>query len=81
MESQRRALEEIATRRRGRKEGVIVILDEGDEEAGPSNPVRHGDPGQGCSKDGGGASDNDDDGDDGDDNDGDYTTFYKLLGM
>lgn len=77
MERQRRALEEIAARRRGREEGGVVILDDSDEETpGPSNPVRHGDPGQGCSKDGGGVQDGGDD-DDG----GDYTNFYRLLGM
>ncbi|KAE8779539.1 Cysteine-rich receptor-like protein kinase 10 [Hordeum vulgare] len=77
MERQRRALEEIAARRCGREEGGVVILDESDEEASmPSNPVRHGDPGQGCSKDGGGAGDN---GNGNDDNY--YTNFYKLLGM
>ncbi|KAI5010891.1 hypothetical protein ZWY2020_013028 [Hordeum vulgare] len=55
MEHQHRALEETVARGRGREEGGGVILDDGDEEApGPSNPVRHGDPGQGCSKDGGG---------------------------
>ncbi|KAI4975343.1 hypothetical protein ZWY2020_048950 [Hordeum vulgare] len=77
MESQRRALEEIAARCRVREEGGVVILDDNDEDTlGPSNPVRHSDPGQGCSKDGGGAQD-----DDGDDDDDDYTNFYKLLGM
>ncbi|KAE8783807.1 SEC12-like protein 2 [Hordeum vulgare] len=76
MERQRRTLEEIAARRRGREEGGVVILDDNNEEApGPSNPVRHGDPGQGGSKDGGGVQD--DNGEDG----GDYTNFYKLLDM
>ncbi|KAE8813501.1 Cysteine-rich receptor-like protein kinase 10 [Hordeum vulgare] len=71
MKRQRRTLEEIAARHRGREEGGLVILDDSDEEAsGPSNPVRHGDPGQACSKDGGGAGGN-----------GDDITFYKLLGM
>ncbi|KAE8800915.1 Cysteine-rich receptor-like protein kinase 10 [Hordeum vulgare] len=51
-ERQRRALEEIAARRRGRKEGSLVILDDSDKEASvPSNNVRHSDTGQGCSKD------------------------------
>ena len=46
MARQCRALEEIAAWRRGREEGDIIILDDSDEEApGPSNPVRHGDPG------------------------------------
>ncbi|KAE8800654.1 Cysteine-rich receptor-like protein kinase 10 [Hordeum vulgare] len=68
-----RALEELAARRCGREDDGVVILDDNDEEAsGPSNPVRHSDPGQGCSKVGGGAQD-----DDG----SDYTNFYKLLGM
>ncbi|KAE8802283.1 Cysteine-rich receptor-like protein kinase 10 [Hordeum vulgare] len=76
MERQCCALEEIAARRRGRDEGIIVILDESGEEAPAlSNPIRLGDLGQGCSKDGGGVGDNDDDGDD------DYTNFYKLLGI
>ncbi|KAE8790993.1 Cysteine-rich receptor-like protein kinase 10 [Hordeum vulgare] len=73
MEWQGRTLEEIASRRRGREEGNIVILDERDEEAPP--PIRLGDPGQGSSKDGAPAGGN------GDDGDGDYTAFYKLLGM
>ncbi|KAE8778191.1 Cysteine-rich receptor-like protein kinase 10 [Hordeum vulgare] len=51
-ERQRRSLEEIAAHRCGREEGGIIILDDIDEEApGPSNPVRHGDLGQWCSKD------------------------------
>ncbi|KAE8804172.1 Cysteine-rich receptor-like protein kinase 10 [Hordeum vulgare] len=74
MERQRRALEDIAAPRHGREEGSVVILDDSNKEApGPSNPVRYGDPGQGCSKDGDGAQ--------GDDDGGDYTNFYKLLGM
>ncbi|KAE8805904.1 Cysteine-rich receptor-like protein kinase 10 [Hordeum vulgare] len=73
MERQRRALEEITAQRGGREEDGGVILDDNDEEApGPSNPVCHGDPGQGCSKDGGRVQD---------DNSGDYTNFYRLLGM
>ncbi|KAE8804807.1 hypothetical protein D1007_19225 [Hordeum vulgare] len=41
MERQRRVLEEIVVRHRGREEGGLVILDDSDEEAsGPSNPVR-----------------------------------------
>ncbi|KAI4995623.1 hypothetical protein ZWY2020_035526 [Hordeum vulgare] len=52
MERQCCALEEIAARRRGCEEGDIVILDDSDKEApGSSNPVCHGDSGQGCSKD------------------------------
>ncbi|KAE8769962.1 Protein kinase APK1A, chloroplastic [Hordeum vulgare] len=55
-ERQRRSLEEIAARCRMRKEDGVVILDNSDEEvSGPSNPVRHGDPRQGCSNDGNGA--------------------------
>ncbi|KAE8782406.1 Homeobox protein KNOX3 [Hordeum vulgare] len=73
MESQYRALEEIAARRRDREEGGVIILDDSDKEAsGTSCPVRHGDPGHGCSKDGGGGQDDDD---------GDYTNFYKLFRM
>ena len=66
MERQRRALEEIVARRCGREEDSVVILDNSDKEAsGPSNPVFHGDPGQGYSKDGGGVQDDDEDGGDG----------------
>ncbi|KAE8771296.1 putative WRKY transcription factor 35 [Hordeum vulgare] len=73
MERQCRALKDIAARCRDREEGCVVILDDSDKEApGPSNPVRHGDPGQGCSKDGGGVQDDDDD---------DYTNFHRHLGM
>ncbi|KAE8778073.1 Cysteine-rich receptor-like protein kinase 10 [Hordeum vulgare] len=72
MERQHRALEEITAWHRGRGEDDVVILDNSDEDApGPSNPLRHGDLGQGCSKNGGAAPDND----------SDYTNFYKLLGM
>ncbi|KAE8772074.1 putative WRKY transcription factor 35 [Hordeum vulgare] len=78
IQRQRRALEEIAGQRRGRVEDGVIILNDNDKKApGPSNPVRHDDPGQG--KDGGGAQDDDSD-NDGDD-DGDYTNFYKLLDM
>ncbi|KAE8818706.1 hypothetical protein D1007_03524 [Hordeum vulgare] len=38
-----RAPPEIAARRRDRKEGDVVLLDDSDEEApGPSNPFLHG---------------------------------------
>jgi hypothetical protein len=77
MERQRHTLDEIAARRRGRDEGGIVVLSDSDDEvAAPSQPVRSGDPAQGCSKDGapkgGPPSGGGDD---------DYTAFYKLLGM
>ena len=76
---QRRALEEIAARKRGREDehGVVVLDsdDDDDDAPGPSNPPRQ--PGEGCSRDGGGGDDDDDDDDDG----GDYTRFYRLLGM
>ncbi|KAE8805130.1 Cysteine-rich receptor-like protein kinase 10 [Hordeum vulgare] len=73
MERQRRALEEIAARHCSREEGGGVILDDSDEDTpGPSNPVHHGDLGQGRSKDGGGVQDDD----------GNYyTNFCRLLGM
>ncbi|KAE8766580.1 putative WRKY transcription factor 35 [Hordeum vulgare] len=76
MERQSRALEEIAVRRPGCEGGGVILEDSDEEATGPSNPVRHDDPGQGCSKDDGGTQDDDDD-----DDDGDYTNFYKLLGM
>ena len=51
--SQRRALEEFAARRRSRDEGGVIVLEDSDDEAPPpTKPVRQGDPGQGCSKDG-----------------------------
>ena len=78
---QRRALEEIAARKRGREDehGVVVLDsddDDDDDAPGPSNPPRQ--PGEGCSRDGGGVGGGDDDDDDGG---GDYTRFYSLLGM
>ncbi|KAE8774048.1 Cysteine-rich receptor-like protein kinase 10 [Hordeum vulgare] len=71
MDPECRALEEIAARRRGCEEGGVIVLDDSDEEApGPSNPVRHNDPGQVCNKDGGRVQ-GDDDGDD----DTNFTSF------
>ena len=78
MVRQRRALKEIAARKRGREEehDVVVLDSDDDEDApGPSNPPRQ--PGEGCSRDGGGVGGGGDDDDDG----GDYTRFYSLLGM
>ena len=77
MVRQRRALEEIAARKRGREDkDSVVVLDSDDNDApGPSNPPRQ--PGKGCSRDGGGVGGGDDD----DDGGGDYTRFYSLLGM
>ena len=78
MVRQRRALEEIAARKRGREDedGVVVLDSDDDDAPGPSNPPRQ--PGEGCSRDGGGVGGGDDDDDDGG---GDYTRFYSLLGM
>ena len=77
---QRRAYAELQVRRRGREVGDVIILDSDDEdEVGPSSaPPRVGDPGQGCSRDNGGSGGARDDNDD---DDGDYTRFYRLLGM
>ena len=64
-----RALEEIAARKRGREDehGVVILDSDDDEDApGPSNSPRQ--PGEGCSRDGGGGG-------------GDYTRFYSLLCM
>ena len=75
MVRQRRALEEIATRKRGREDEHDVVILDGDEDEdapGPSNPPRQ--PGEGCSRDGGRGGDDDDDG-------GDYTQFYRRLSM
>ena len=69
--------EEMESERRALEEGGVDILDDSDEEAPrPSNPIGHDDPVHGCTKDGGGVQD-----DDGDDDGGNYTNFYKLLGM
>ena len=74
---QRRALEELKARHPCpvREVDGVLYIDSDEEEAGPS---RVGDPGQGCSRDGGGWQGDDDDDYDGG---GDYTDFYKLLGM
>ena len=79
MVRQRRALEEIAARKRGREDedGVIVLDSDDDDAPGPSNPPRQ--PGEGCSRDDGGAGRGG--GGDDDDGGGDYTRFYRLLGM
>ena len=82
MVRQRRALEDIEARKRGREdEHGVVILDNDDEEAAPrpSNPLRQS--GEGCSRDGGGRGGDDDDDDDNDDDGGNYTQFYSLLSM
>ncbi|KAE8811993.1 putative WRKY transcription factor 35 [Hordeum vulgare] len=51
MERQRRALEEIAPRRRGREEGDVIVLDDSDEETlAWTAAVRSSNPRQGCSK-------------------------------
>ncbi|XBJ12198.1 hypothetical protein VPH35_016771 [Triticum aestivum] len=76
---QRRAYLEIQARsraearRRAEEVGVLVIDSDDEVEAGPSCAV--GDPSEGCSRDAAGeARDDDDDG-------GDYTRFYRLLGI
>ena len=77
MVRQRRALEEIEARKRGREdEHDVVILDSDDDEdaPGPSNPPRQ--PGEGCNRGGGRGG-----GDDGGGSGGDYTRFYSILGM
>ena len=53
----------------------MVLDSDNDDAPGPSNPPRQ--LREGCSRDGGGGDDDDDDDDDG----GDYTRFYRLLGM
>ncbi|XP_044454311.1 uncharacterized protein [Triticum aestivum] len=80
MVRQRRAMEEIADRKRGREDehGVVVLDsddddDDDDDAPGSSNPPRQ--PGEGCSRDGGGVGGGGDD-DDGDGDGGDYTRFY-----
>ncbi|KAF7083084.1 hypothetical protein CFC21_086902 [Triticum aestivum] len=77
---QRRAYLETQPRSRA-EEGGVIVIDNGDEgEAGPSSaPPRVGDPGQGCSRDAAGRARDDDE--DGGGGSGDYTRFYRLLGM
>ena len=78
MVRQRRALEEIAARRRGREDehGVMILDSDDDEDApGSSNPLHQ--PGEGCSRDGRRGGDGEDD----DGGGGDYTQFYRRLGM
>jgi hypothetical protein len=75
MERQRRALEEIAARRRGRDEGGFVVLEDSDDEAPPpAKPVRQGDPGQGSSRDGHVKKEKEDD-------DGDYEVWAKFFDL
>ena len=45
------ALRRFEQRRQGREEGGVVYLDDSDDDAPPA-PVRHGDAGQGCNRDG-----------------------------
>ncbi|XBI84546.1 hypothetical protein VPH35_092837 [Triticum aestivum] len=67
-EARRRRVEE----RRRAEEGDVIVVDSNDEvETEPSCAV--GDPGEECSRDAAGEA-RDDDG-------GDYTRFYRLLGM
>ncbi|KAE8769134.1 putative WRKY transcription factor 35 [Hordeum vulgare] len=71
MERHRRPLEEIAERCHGPDEGCVIVLSDNDEEvAVSSEPVRNGDPGQGCSKD----ASKDEAPSDGNDDDGATTT-------
>ncbi|KAE8811056.1 hypothetical protein D1007_12208 [Hordeum vulgare] len=66
MERQIRALH------RGRGEGDVIGLSDSDEVTTQTLPVHSDYPGQGCSKDEDDPLSN---------GNGDYTTFYKLLGM
>ena len=75
MECQRRALEKIAARCRGRDEGDVIVLEDSDDEAPPpTKPVRQGDAGQGCSTDGSGVKKEVNDGDD-------YNAFDAFFGL
>ncbi|KAE8813351.1 putative WRKY transcription factor 35 [Hordeum vulgare] len=70
IERHRRVLEEIAAHRHGREEVDIIVLNDSDKETPVQTaPVRNGNPGQGCSKDG--AEDDDAKEGDGGDDDGD----------
>ena len=70
-------------RRWGRNEGGVVVLDDSDDDDAPPPPplVRHGDAGQGSTRDGRvkeKKADDDDNGEDGGD-DGDYSAFSQFL--
>ncbi|KAE8778446.1 hypothetical protein D1007_48662 [Hordeum vulgare] len=74
MELERRTLEEIVERRHDHEEGGVIFISDSDKEDTASTlPIHSGNPGQGCSKDGGDSPSKRDD--------NDYTDFYKLLGM
>ena len=76
MERLRRALAEIAARRRGRDEGGVIVLEDSDDNApSPANPVRLGDPGQGSNN----VKKEKDDDDGGDD--GDIAAFSDFFGL
>ena len=63
--------------RRGRVESGIIVLDDSDEDvAGPSMSWRGGGDGQGCSY-----APKDEPPSDSDDDGGQYTDFYRRLGM
>lgn len=69
---QRQAYAKLQARCRGREEvGVIVLGSDEEDKAGQSSAPHVGDPGQGCSRDGGGSGRARDD----------DTRFYRLLGM
>ena len=76
MERQRRTLEEIAARRRGRDEGGVIVLEESDDKAPlPTKPVSQDDPRQGSSRDGRMKKENEDS------DDGDYAAFSKFFDL
>nr|BDI54675.1 receptor-like protein 12 [Triticum aestivum] len=83
-ERQIAALRCFEQRRRGRDEGVVVVLDDSDDDDAPPPPplVRHGDAGQGSSRDGRvkeeKAAADDGGGEDGG-GDGDYSAFSDFF--
>ena len=79
MERQCAAFARFEARRRGRDEGGIVVLDDSDDDAPPPTaPVRHGDAGQGCSRDDRVKEEKADD-DGGGEDGGDYSTFSEFF--
>ena len=80
-ERQCAALRRFEQRCRGRDEGGVVVIDDSDDDDAPPPPVRHGDAGQGSTRDGRvkeEKADDDDGGEDGGD-DGDYSAFSQFL--
>ncbi|KAF6997207.1 hypothetical protein CFC21_013454 [Triticum aestivum] len=74
-ERQCAALRRFEQCRRGRDEGVVVVIEDSDNDNAPPPPVRHGDAGQGSTRDGRVKEEKADDDDGGEDGGDDYSRF------